>query len=119
MRSFLAVVMAIASMPLLADEPTSWSTAERDAAIRGCAHGIAEPAYDDYRKRNNLPAPDPEMRLKAIELAMATDGPIWSMCTCVMDEVAKLWKPIELQAHQSEYQALALELANGKCKPDP
>ncbi|MGH8130311.1 MAG: hypothetical protein ACRES3_05595 [Steroidobacteraceae bacterium] len=118
MKSYLALIITIAAMPALSGEPTPWSQAERDAAITGCARAIAKPAYIDYRKRHNLSEPDPETLEKAIEFAIATNGPVWAMCACVMDEVAKRWEASALLTHQDDVNALAIELANnGKCKP--
>jgi hypothetical protein len=116
MKFCLTIIMVFVSMPSLADEPTSWSTGQRDAAIADCARGMAEPTYDGYLKRNNFSEPDPEKREKAIQRAMATGGPIWAMCACVIDEVAKRWDPGELNANRSDYELLQIELANGKCK---
>ena len=117
-RRHLALVLAITWTCSQAAEQTPWSPLERDVAIVGCARAIAEPAYDGYLKRNALAEPSAEHRQEVIELAIATDGLIWTMCACIMDAVAKRWGPSELPAHQTDVNALSAELANGKCKPE-
>jgi hypothetical protein len=118
MKGYLALIIATAAAASQSEELAPWTQAERDSAIAGCARGIAEPAYVDYRKRNNLPVPDPDILEKVIELAIAPGSPTWTMCSCVMDEVAKRWKASALRENQKKIDALAIDLIDsGKCRP--
>jgi hypothetical protein len=105
----------MALMPALAAE-LNQEEIMREEFVRGCARGIAEPAYDDYLKRNNLPPRDPSQREQVIEKMMQV-GPVRVTCECIADEIQKRWKFSELQKHRVEANALAIELTKGKCDP--
>ena len=115
MKSYVAIGTALLSSSVFAAADT-WSTAERDSFIRGCARGIAEPAYSDYLKRHNLPAPEPSRREEVIQQVTSKGSPFWTMCTCVLDEISKRWDQTYVAAHRPEVEALLFELGNGKCK---
>ena len=114
-KSYVAIGVAFLSSSIFA-AVDSWSSAERDAFIKGCTRGIAVPAFSDYLKRHNLPEPEPARRDEVIQQAMSKGGPIWAMCSCAADEISKRWDQIDVAAHRPEVEALVSELANGKCK---
>ena len=110
-----AIGMAFLSSSVFA-AADGWSPAERDSFIKGCSRGIAEPAYSGYLKRHNLPEPESGRREEVIQQAISKSGPIWAICSCVTDEMAKRWDQSYVATHRPELETFLSELINGKCK---